>query len=532
MQFDRGVTFGDLEIVAPLGAGGMGEVYRARDRRLGREVAVKVLPEYYASDPERLRRFEQEARAAAALNHPNILAVYQMGSFEGRPYLVSELLEGETLRERLDRGAVGLRQVIDYGVQIAHGLAAAHARGIIHRDLKPENLFLTREAQAKILDFGLARIVPLPKEDSTLAPGAPESTPGAVLGTVGYMSPEQVRGEPADARSDIFSFSVILREMLTGKRTFQKPSSAETMAAILHDDPPPLAEEAPGIPAGLQRVLQRGLEKSPERRFQSAADLAFALEALSDPALGAPVAAPPIRGRVPWRRWRRMAAVVAVAAVLLLAGRLWVWTGTPSVSNYAQLTTDGQRKALLGTDGVRLYLASFAPAVEYVGAIQIAGGAQSSIPMPSPEMGPVSMSADGSEFLVISGGGVPMRGPIWSLPVLGGSPRRLGDAKGNSAAWSADKQRLAYGDAADLYVARGDGSEARRIHSAQNLINHVAWSPDNRHLRFETSQGLGPEAGLHMLWEIESDGSNLHRVLAGWHTPPDECCGVWSRGGR
>ncbi|HWC00805.1 MAG TPA: serine/threonine-protein kinase, partial [Bryobacteraceae bacterium] len=271
MPFGPGSHLGEYEIVAPLGAGGMGEVYRARDTRLGREVAIKVLPDLVSSDPERLRRFEQEARAAAALNHPNILVVYQMGSLEGLPYLVSELLEGETLRERLDHGALGLRQVIDYGVQIAHGLGAAHAKGIVHRDLKPENLFLTRDGHVKILDFGLARVVPLPGDKTTLPPGAVDSTPGVVLGTVGYMSPEQVRGEPADARSDIFSFTVILREMLTGKRTFEKTSSAETMAAILHDDPPPLSAE-PSIPAGLQRVLQRGLEKSPERRFHSASD--------------------------------------------------------------------------------------------------------------------------------------------------------------------------------------------------------------------------------------------------------------------
>jgi serine/threonine protein kinase/Tol biopolymer transport system component len=532
MPFDSGSRLGEYEIVAPLGAGGMGEVYRARDTRLGREVAIKVLPDFVSSDPERLRRFEQEARAAAALNHPNILVVYQMGSLEGLPYLVSELLEGETLRERLDRGALGLRQVIDYGVQIAHGLGAAHAKGIVHRDLKPENLFLTRDGHVKILDFGLARVVPLPGQKTTLPPGAADSTPGVVLGTVGYMSPEQVRGEPADARSDIFSFTVILREMLTGKRTFEKTSSAETMAAILHDDPPPLSAE-PSIPAGLQRVLQRGLEKSPERRFHSASDLAFALEALSDPALAtpAPRAATPQGGL---RRSRLMAAGAIIgAAILGLA--LWLWlrpAGPARVSNYVQLTTDGEQKTLLGTDGARIYVTKFGPAIVNVSAIQIASGAQSDIAMPAGDIGPVNISADGSEFLVVSGGGVPVRGPLWSMPVLGGSPRRLGNASGNTAAWSADKKWLAYADAADLYVARGDGSEAHKILNAQSLLTHVVWSPDARHLRFETSLGLGPEAGVHMLWEVDPDGANLHRVLQGWHTPPDECCGVWSPGGK
>ena len=230
---------GQYEILSPLGSGGMGEVYRARDSRLNREVAIKVLHDFSSNDPDRLRRFEQEARAVAALNHPNILAIYQMGSHEGAPYLVSELLEGETLRERLKNGPLPLRKVIDYGVQIARGLAAAHEKGIVHRDLKPENLFLTKDGQVKILDFGLARMAQSNETAGTLNQSPADKTePGIVLGTAGYMSPEQVRGHVADHRSDIFAFSSILYEMLTGKRTFQRPTSVETMSAILNDDPP------------------------------------------------------------------------------------------------------------------------------------------------------------------------------------------------------------------------------------------------------------------------------------------------------
>ena len=285
-----GTKLGDYEVKSLLGSGGMGEVYRARDSRLGRDVAIKVLPSFLSADSDRLRRFEQEARAAAALNHPNILAVHQMGTYEGAPYLVSELLEGETLREQIKRGRLSVRKAIDYGVQIARGLAAAHEKGIVHRDLKPENLFVTKDGRVKILDFGLAKLTQ-PQSGSehaalTLTKG---TEAGVVMGTVGYMSPEQVRGQTADHRADIFAFGAILYEMLAGKRAFQKPTSAETMTAILNEDPPGISQVTTNIPPALQRVVHRCLEKNPEQRFQSASDLAFALDALSESAGSATV---------------------------------------------------------------------------------------------------------------------------------------------------------------------------------------------------------------------------------------------------
>jgi len=241
------------------------------------------LPAAFASDGDRLRRFEQEATAAAALNHPNILAVYQMGTYEGAPYLVSELLEGETLREPIRRGRLAVRKAMDYGVQIARGLAAAHEKGIVHRDLKPENLFVTKDGRVKILDFGLAKLTqPADGFDHGAPTLSDETEPGTVMGRVGYMAPEQVRGQAADHRADIFAFGAILYEMLAGKRAFQKPTSPETMTAILNEDPPGISQLVPNLPTALQRVVHRCLEKSPEQRFQSASDLAFALEALSD----------------------------------------------------------------------------------------------------------------------------------------------------------------------------------------------------------------------------------------------------------
>ncbi|MGE5234687.1 MAG: serine/threonine-protein kinase, partial [Acidobacteriota bacterium] len=283
MTLTVGTRLGPYEVVAPLGAGGMGEVYRARDQRLERDVAVKVLPQPLAEDAAALARFEREARAVAALSHPNILAIHDFGRSDGITYVVTELLEGETLRERLRGGALSARRAVEHAAQAARGLAAVHERGIVHRDLKPENLFLTRDGHLKILDFGLAKQALEPGSTTHVA-GAPTMTgtdPGVVLGTVGYMSPEQVRAQPADGRSDIFALGAVLFEMLTGERAFQGDTAADTMSAILREDPPALVTAGRDLPPGLERIVRHCLEKRPEDRFQSARDLAFDLEALS-----------------------------------------------------------------------------------------------------------------------------------------------------------------------------------------------------------------------------------------------------------
>src|SRR5262249_6392160 len=274
--------FGHYLVLAPLGAGGMGEVWRARDTRLNREVAIKVLPTSFANDADRLRRFEQEALATSALNHPNILTVYDIGDHEGTPYIVAELLEGEELREQLNEGALPVRRSIDYAQQIAAGLAAAHEKSIVHRDLKPENLFVTTDGRVKILDIGLAKLKPpqVGAADSQAPTHKKITDPGTVMGTVGYMSPEQVRGQEADHRADIFSFGMILYEMLSGRRAFNGASVADVMSAILKEDPPELRATNASFNPALVKIVRRCLEKKPERRFQTASDLGFALEAL------------------------------------------------------------------------------------------------------------------------------------------------------------------------------------------------------------------------------------------------------------
>ncbi len=284
MTLHTGDRLGPYEVVVPLGAGGMGEVYKAHDSRLGRDVAIKVLPTEFAADPDRLRRFGQEARAASALNHPNILTVFDVGTHEGTPYIVTELLEGETLRERLCPGGLPVRKAVEIAVQIAHGLAAAHDKGIIHRDLKPANLFVTRDGHVKILDFGIAKLAAAQSagESAETAPIAEATKAGTMLGTVGYMSPEQLRGHTVDPRTDIFSFGCVLYEMLSGRHAFAGETMADTVAAILGTDPAPLGGASSYVAPALQAIVHRCLDKLAQNRFSSARDLALALNAVTE----------------------------------------------------------------------------------------------------------------------------------------------------------------------------------------------------------------------------------------------------------
>jgi len=512
----------------------MGEVYRARDTKLKRDVAIKVLPEYWSRDPERLHRFELEAQAAATLNHPNIVSIFHVGQYDGSPYIVTELLHGETLRERIRHGPMRLRETIDVGVDIAHGLAAAHDSGVVHRDLKPENIFVTKDGRVKILDFGLAKLNPAKSgsgDDPTVTHPS-NTSPGHVLGTVGYMSPEQVRGQAADARSDIFAAGAVLYEMLTGKRAFHKATAAETMSAILNEDPPALSQVAPSVPPGLQRIVSRCLAKSPEQRIQHATDLAFALESLSDsgvtPSSGG-------HARLGEGTSRRGIAIAGAALVLLTAGLLaYFWVrpaAAPKVSNFVQLTHDGQPKELVGTNGSRVYFNLASPGFQGVAEMSTSGGEPRRLSISSAAtMNFLSLSPDGAELLASDAQS--LAGPLWSLPVLGGSPRRLGEIVAQDAAWSPDGRLLAYCKGSELFVAKADGTESRKVVAMKDpdFLAGPVWSPDGSHLRFAV---IGSTGSSTIYWEVSIDGTSLHRLLPGWTRPPDyECCGKWTADGK
>jgi serine/threonine protein kinase len=434
MALAAGAKVDGYEVLGLVGAGGMGEVYRARDPVLKRDVAIKVLPPFVAKDPDRLWRFEQEAQAAAALNHPNILAIYRFGVFEGAPYLVSELLVGDTLRQQLRHGPMSLRRAIDMGVQIAHGLAAAHDKGIVHRDLKPENLFVTKEGRIKILDFGLAKLIqpqqPRADKDASAPTQTYETEPGAVMGTAGYMSPEMVRGESVDHRTDIFAFGAILYEMLAGKRAFQHSTSAETMTAILREDPPAVSQIARNAPLGLQRVVHRCLEKNPERRFQSASDLAFALEALSESGISSSFAVAGLEHRrqrkaLAW--WISLAAIVAasIAIYYFLADR----APAPFAHYSLQRVIDSKhvRSLAISPDGI--YLAavlSDANGAQTLLLHHVPTNSQRTIVQdPAYNYHRVTFSPDGSYiYFRIDALGLPRpdRRDEYRIPVLGGQP--------------------------------------------------------------------------------------------------------------
>ncbi|HEV8253913.1 MAG TPA: protein kinase [Vicinamibacteria bacterium] len=457
MSLPAGHSLGPYRILAPLGAGGMGEVYRARDTRLDREVAVKVLPERVSGDHEALARFEREAKAVAALSHPNILAIHDFGTQEGASYAVMELLEGETLRERLAHGALPPRKAVEYAVQIANALAAAHEKGIVHRDLKPENVLVTRDGRIKVLDFGLATQRPTATAGLTDSPTVSRFTdPGVVLGTVGYMSPEQVRGGRADHRTDIFALGVVLYEMLTGLRPFERETAAETMTAILKEDVPELSATVRQIPVSLDRLLRRCLEKSPEERLQSARDVAIALEAFS----GSDSSRAP-----PATAWPRRANRALLGAALLLAGTAIGFVGgrragtqrtvaEPSLPRYSALTF---RRGFVGrarfaADGQTVvYSAIWDSEPMRVFSQRVEGSASSASPMVEGSLFSLSRSGELAVALRPRLEELIVRGTLARMPLAGGAPRELLEDV-NEAEWSPDGQ---------LAVVRSAGGRSR-----------------------------------------------------------------------
>lgn len=465
MPLASGTKLGPYEIQSPLGVGGMGEVYRARDTRLGRDVAIKVLTESFANDQERLRRFEQEARAVAALNHPNIVALYDIGAQDGRPYLVSELLEGQSLREVLQGGALPSRKGTDYAAQVASGLAAAHEKGIIHRDLKPANIFITREGRAKILDFGLAKLTQPTASGASSPDGLTvTSSPtqaGVVMGTAGYMSPEQVRAEAIDHRTDIFSFGGVLYEMISGQRAFHRDTAAETMTAILKEEPPEWATDSKIVSPALERIVRRCLEKALEQRFQSARDLAFALGALSDTDSSAAVratAAPRTSSvffSAPRWMWASAAVFLLAAGVLLglflhkgaAARRMQFALPVPGEVSQMALSPDGQMLAFVSPDDNTGMPELFVQRVGDPTAAELADTGGASYPFWSPDNAYIGFFA---------------KSKLMKVPANGGSPQAIAGAhEGRGGAWGS-KNVIVYTPEAQggMWRVNADGTGA------------------------------------------------------------------------
>lgn len=489
----------------------MGEVYRARDTQLAREVAVKILPEVYSVDQLRLRRFEQEACAASALNHPNILTIYDVGTHGGSPYVVSELLEGETLRHRIGGNALAQRRVIDYALQIANGLAAAHEKGIVHRDLKPDNIFITKDGRVKILDFGVAKLTQLTASESqTEVPTRRVDTgPGIVIGTVGYMSPEQVRGKEVDHRSDIFSFGAVLYEMLSGRRAFYGESAADTMSAILREDPRELTETNKTVSPALERLVNHCLEKNPEARFHSARDIAFALEAVStSPGSGetftarAPTASrASLRQHFPW-------VIVALLGIALLTALPFVIlyfrqapSATPSATRFViypperayyggsfAVSPDGRRLVSRVSFEGKVFL--WVRALDSLTAQPLAGTEDSSFPFWSPD----------SRFI-----GFFSKGKLRKIEFTGGPAQMLCDAPdARGGTWNADGVIVFAPKGADvLYrVSEGGGTPVpvTTRDAARKEISHYhpRFLPDGRHFIYLVNSPQQETAGIYV----------------------------------
>jgi eukaryotic-like serine/threonine-protein kinase len=578
---DRRLSVGDrlgrFEILGPLGAGAMGDVYRARDPHLHREVAIKVLPTAFSQNPDRQRRFEREARTAASLNHPNIVAVHDAGIHEGVAFIVSELLEGETLRQRMHGRPLPARRAIGYAIQIASGLAAGHARGIVHRDIKPDNLFVTKEGRIKILDFGLARMIdPDSSDDVTATITLDGVTLAPVVGTAAYMSPEQARGLRTDHRSDIFSLGVVLYEMLAGFAPFRRGTPAETLGAILQDEPPELISIA-RIGAALERIVRHCLEKTPEQRFQSVPDLMFALDALPPAAWSAEPRI--LRPRI----WRTAAlvllGVLAVAAAAMLGYRTGHGvarsTGMPGsrISSIQRLTElpGVEESPALSPDGRQLAFTSTVNGRRQIFVRLLAGGPPVQITSDPVDHEFPRWSPDANALVYFS----PARsgeaqGGIWSIPALGGSPRRLIDSLGGTDVstsgrlacfrlvdgdvqlvtsaldgtgvqviaqsvagyhlhprWSPDRQWIAFqkGDGLrfDIFIIPHGGGESRKLSDERNIIRGLAWLPDSSGIVYASSRGSTvPYLPPLTLWEVGLDGS--HRQVTpvdAWYDQPD-----------